>query len=81
MNTSNNSEIIPTEAISQRIFIIRGVKVMLDADLADFFQVPTKRLNEQVKRNRTRFPNDFAFQLTESERNDVVANCDHLTML
>ena len=54
---------------------------MLDADLADFFQVPTKRLNEQVKRNRTRFPNDFAFQLTESERNEVVANCDHLTML
>ncbi|MDE2188326.1 MAG: ORF6N domain-containing protein [Patescibacteria group bacterium] len=60
-------ELIPTEAISQRIFIIRGVKVMFDADLAELYGVTTKRLNEQVKRNLTRFPADFMFQLTLEE--------------
>jgi hypothetical protein len=63
----NTTELIPIEAISQRIFIIRGVKVMLDADLAELYQVTTKRLNEQVKRNYTRFPPDFMFQLTLKE--------------
>jgi hypothetical protein len=77
----NTTELIPIEAISQRIFIIRGVKVMLDADLAELYGVTTKRLNEQVKRNRTRFPTDFMFQLDESERDKVVANCDHLSNL
>ncbi len=55
------------EIIRQRIFIIRNKKVMLDIDLAKLYQVPTKRLNEQVKRNINRFPEDFMFQLTEEE--------------
>ena len=54
---------------------------MLDADLAEFYGVATKRLNEQVKRNKDRFPEDFMFQLTKEEKKEVVANCDHLSML
>ena len=63
----NKPNIIPVETISQKIFIMRGVKVMLDADLAELYQVPTKRLNEQIKRNHSRFPEDFMFQLTKEE--------------
>jgi hypothetical protein len=58
-----------------------GEKVIIDADLAEFYGVPTKRLNEQVKRNRTRFPKDFMFQLKALEKTEVVANCDHLSKL
>ncbi|MCK6438757.1 MAG: ORF6N domain-containing protein [Planctomycetes bacterium] len=54
---------------------------MIDADLADLYGVSTKRLNEQVKRNRRRFPEDFMFQLDNSEKEKVVANCDHLAKL
>jgi len=54
---------------------------MVDADLAALYGVPTKRLNEQVKRNRGRFPADFVFQLSRAERDEVVANCDHLQRL
>lgn len=54
---------------------------MLDTDLADLYGVTTKRLNEQVKRNRNRFPADFMFQLTSQEKAEVVANCDHLKKL
>ncbi len=72
------SDIIPLEKIEGRILLIRGQKVMLDADLAELYGVTTKRLNEQVKRNRDRFPDDFMFQLTGDEKDKVVANCDHL---
>ena len=54
---------------------------MLDTDLARLYGVSTKRLNEQVKRNRERFPKDFMFQLTREEKTEVVANCDHLKKL
>jgi len=54
-----------------KIYTIRGVKVMLDRDLAELYDVPTKRLNEQVKRNISRFPNDFMFQLTKNEAEEV----------
>ena len=54
---------------------------MVDADLAELYGVPTKRLNEQVKRNANRFPADFLFRLTRTERDEVVANCDHLKRL
>jgi hypothetical protein len=54
---------------------------MIDADLAEAYGVPTRRLNEQVRRNRDRFPDDFMFQLTPEEKTEVVANCDHLEML
>jgi len=63
----NTKQTMPLEVIERRIFIIRGCKVMLDVDLADMYQVPTKRLNEQVRRNKSRFPIDFVFQLTEIE--------------
>jgi hypothetical protein len=64
--------------ISSRILRIRGKKVMIDRDLAELYGVTTKRLNEQVKRNTSRFPEDFMFQLTSVEKMEVVANCDHL---
>lgn len=55
------------QRIEKRILMIRGHKVVLDADLATLYGVRTKRLNEQVKRNTERFPEDFIFQLTEDE--------------
>jgi hypothetical protein len=67
--------------IERRILLIRGEKVIIDADLAGFYGVTTKRLNEQVKRNRRRFPTDFVFRLTEAEKSEVVAKCDHLAKL
>jgi hypothetical protein len=72
---------IPVEQIQQSILLIRGKKVMLDTDLARLYGIPTKRLNEQVKRNRDRFPEDFMFQLTAAEKTEVVAKCDHLTSM
>jgi len=59
--------LVPMEVIEKRILWIRGHKVMLDADLAEIYGVPTKRLNEQVKRNSNRFPPDFMFQLNKEE--------------
>lgn len=73
-----NKSVIPTEKIDRAILIIRGHKVMLDSDLADIYGVKTSRLNEQVKRNKERFPSDFVFQLTSQEKQEVIANCDHL---
>ncbi len=54
---------------------------MLDRDLAELYGVPTKALNQAVKRNQLRFPKDFMFRLTEKEKNEVVTNCDHLENL
>ncbi|NOR45301.1 MAG: ORF6N domain-containing protein [Candidatus Delongbacteria bacterium] len=67
--------------IKDKIYSIRGHQVMLDSDLAELYGVKTKRLNEQVKRNIDRFPKSFCFQLTDKEKSEVVANCDHLTKL
>ena len=64
--TSNNSS-ISIQLIERRIYLIRGQKVMIDFDLAELYGVPTSRLNEQVSRNRTRFPDDFMFQLNKEE--------------
>ncbi len=69
------------DAIERSILLLRGEKVILDADLAIFYGVTTKRLNEQVRRNRDRFPSDFMFQLTKREKEEVVANCDHIKNL
>jgi hypothetical protein len=60
-------EPIPIELIERKIYLIRGHNVMLDSDLAELYAVPTKRLNEQVRRNVRRFPADFMFQLTAEE--------------
>ena len=59
--------LIPQEVIENKILLLRGKKVMLDRDLAILYKVPTRRLNEQVKRNIERFPKDFMFQLTKEE--------------
>lgn len=77
----NKQALIPKEKIEQRILLIRGHKVMLDTDLAKLYQVKTYRLNEAVKRNIARFPEDFMFRLTETEKKEVIANCDHLKSL
>lgn len=63
------------------ILEIRGQKVLLDADLAVIYEVPTKALNQAIKRNEARFPGDFMFQLTPAEKLEVVTNCDHLSRL
>jgi hypothetical protein len=65
--------VISIESIEQRIFIIRNQKIILDADLAQLYGVTTKRLKEQVKRNRNRFPEDFMFQLSMEEGKSVLA--------
>jgi len=65
--TSKDKSLIPIERIEELILLIRGHKVMLDSDLAELYGVTTKRLNEQVRRNLSRFPEDFMFKLTESE--------------
>src|SRR3990167_1101816 len=72
---------LPVQLIATRILLIRNQKVMLDADLAELYSVPTKALNQAVKRNPARFPKDFMFQLTEAEKREVVTNCDHLHKL
>jgi len=63
--------ITPDETIINKIFLIRGQKVMLDYDLAELYGVETRRLNEQVKRNSARFTDDFMFQLTSEELNNL----------
>ena len=74
------NEVVPIdeEFIKSRIFMIRGVQVMLDRDLAKLYGVTTKRLNEQVKRNMARFPASFRFSLSKEEMDELVANCDRL---
>jgi hypothetical protein len=61
------SELVPTELIQGRILLLRGHRVIIDADLAALYGVSTKRLNEQIKRNPRKFPEDFLFLLTSEE--------------
>jgi len=69
------------ENISQKILTVRGHSVILDSDLADLYRVTTSALNQAVKRNARRFPEDFAFRLTTKEKEEVVTKCDHLSRL
>ena len=69
------------QQIETRILLVRAQKVMIDADLAQLYGVPTKALNQAVKRNNGRFPVDFVFQLSKAEKEEVVTNCDHLARL
>jgi hypothetical protein len=73
--------LVPQELIESKILLINGKKVMLDADLALLYQVKTKGLNQAVRRNKRRFPDDFMFQLTKEQKEYVVTNCDHLKHL
>jgi len=68
------NEIMPTERIENKILLLRGQRVMLDRDLAELYGVETKNLNRQVKRNPERFPSGFMFQLTLSEKEELVTN-------
>ena len=63
----NKEVAIPEEVLMNKIYLISGTKVMIDSDLAELYQVGTKRLNEQVKRNLGRFPEDFMFQLSKEQ--------------
>ena len=71
LNMNESLVTVPVERIEKAIFLIRGEKVILAADLAKLYGVTTKRLNEQVKRNPERFPADFMFQLTRQEAESV----------
>ena len=69
-----HSSIVQVERIEQTILLIRGEKVILDVDLAALYGVTTKQLNQQTKRNQTRFPSDFLFQLTSQEVNALISH-------
>ena len=76
--------LIPVTSVAQKIYLIRGQKVMLDSDLAGFYGVEVRRLNEQVKRNIERFPENFMFQLTKDEADSLrsqiaTLNDDHVS--
>jgi hypothetical protein len=76
------NEIVTTDQeIKNKIFTIRGLQVMLDRDLAELYEVETKVFNQAVKRNENRFPDDFRFQLTDTEKFELVTNCDRFHSL
>jgi hypothetical protein len=77
--TQNHAILLPH--IEGRSQVLRAQRVMIDADLAELYGVPTKVLNQAVKRNAARFPLDFMFQLEPAEKTEVVTNCDHLQKL
>lgn len=77
----NNISAGQIESVERRILLIRGSKVIVDADLAEFYGVSTKRLREQIRRNKERFPEDFLFRLTHQEKRQVADACPHLDKL
>ena len=72
-STKKKELILPDEVVMNKIYLIRGQKVMLDRDLAELYGVETRRLNEQVKRNKDRFPKDFMFQLSSKEFENLIS--------
>ena len=72
---------IPDERIEKTILLLKGQKVIIDADLAELYGVTTKALNQAVTRNDQRFPPDFMFRLTKAEKQELVTNCDRLDRL
>ncbi len=78
MKKVDKTSVIADEVIMNKVLIIRNQRVMIDSDMAELYGVTTKRLNEAVKRNPKRFPVDFMFQITAKEKDNLVANCDHL---
>ena len=77
MNELTIQELSNSDLIRSRIFTIRGIQVMLAPDLADLYQVETRVFNQSVKRNTKRFPDNFRFQLTKDELDEVITNCDN----
>ena len=78
---TNEIVLVSQELVESRVLMIRGRKVMLDADLALLYQVKTMVLNQAVRRNIKRFPDDFMFRLSQAEKEYVITNCDHLKHL
>jgi len=72
-------DLVIQEVIEQKIYLLRGQKVMLDKDLASLYRVTTKSLNQAVKRNKKRFPKDFMFELTREENNSLRSQIVTLT--
>src|SRR5687767_27893 len=81
MGMSQQSDLAQIQQVEQAILLIRGQRIILDADLARVYGVSTKALNQAVKRNSNRFPRDFMFKLSAAEKDEVVTNCDHLKRL
>ena len=75
---STETQILPLERISSKIYFIRNEKVLIDSDLAELYGVETRTLKQAVKRNVERFPEDFMFKLTKAEWNQLITNCDNL---
>lgn len=73
--------IITYQAVENKIITLRDLQVIIDSDVAELYQVETKRINEAVNRNRDKFPSGYLIQLNQSEKAKVVANCDHLQVL
>ena len=69
------TEVIPYERVENKIFVVRGQKVMIDRDIAELYEVETKYLNRQVRRNIERFPEEFMFRLSKDEKRELVTNC------
>lgn len=80
-NETKSLMILSGDSVIQRIHTIRRIQVMLDSDLAELYCVPVKALNQAVKRNKDRFPDDFMFQLIKLEKDELVTNCDYLRNL
>ncbi|MBR1782487.1 MAG: ORF6N domain-containing protein [Bacteroidales bacterium] len=76
-----DSNQLPQVSAENKIFTIRGIQVIVDRDLAEFYGVETKRLNQQANRNRNRFPQRFRFQLSKEEKDELVANCNRFEPL
>ncbi len=78
MLMKNQAVTAASDAIENKIFVVRDHRVMLDSDLATLYEVKTKALKQSVKRNIGRFPDDFMFELSVEERDELVTNCDRL---
>ncbi len=81
MAKKQKESLMPDEIVMSKILLIRSRKVMIDRDLAELYGVTTFRLNEQVKRNRKRFPEDFMFRLTKEEKQQLIENYQQLNSL
>jgi hypothetical protein len=81
MPKKSTTELVPDEVVISKILLIRGKKVMIDRDLAELYGVTTFRLNEQVKRNKKRFPEDFMFQVTKEEKQQLIERYANLETL
>lgn len=75
------NNLVSFDVLQEKIFTIRNKRIMIDKDLAELYGIETKKLNQAVKRNLSRFPDDFMFQLTDEEQKELVTNCDRLKRL